>query len=120
MLQLTEEQQEIVNHDQGPALVFAVAGAGKTTSMVNRIQRLAHGRKVAPRHILASSFSRATVEEIRAKLATQKVTGVDCRTLHSLGLKLIRLAEDRSLWPKHCRKTVVSRIWGMSPFVWSP
>ena len=100
MLQLTEEQQEIVNHDQGPALVFAVAGAGKTTSMVNRIQRLAHGRKVAPSHILASSFSRATVEEIRAKLATQKVTGVDCRTLHSLGLKLIRLAEDRSLWPK--------------------
>ena len=47
MLQLTEEQQEIVNHDQGPALVFAVAGAGKTTSMVNRIQRLAHGRKEA-------------------------------------------------------------------------
>ena len=100
MVQLTEEQQAIVNHDQGPALVFAVAGAGKTTSMVNRIQHLVHDRKVAPGHILASSFSRATVEEIQVKLTTQQVTGVDCRTLHSLGLKLIRLAEDKALWEK--------------------
>lgn len=100
MFQLTEEQQEIVKHDQGPALVFAVAGAGKTTSMVGRIHYLTHDKKVRPRHILASSFSRATVEEIRAKLKALRVTGVDCRTLHSLGLKLVRLAEDRSLWPK--------------------
>ena len=100
VLQLTEEQQEIVRHDQGPALVFAVAGSGKTTSMVNRIRHLVHDRKVASRHILASSFSRATVAEIQVKLTTLQVTGVDCRTLHSLGLKLIRLAEDRSFWTK--------------------
>ena len=44
MFQLTEEQQEIVKHDQGPALVFAVAGAGKTTSMVGRIHYLPHDK----------------------------------------------------------------------------
>ena len=104
MFQLTEEQQEIVKHDQGPALVFAVAGAGKTTSMVGRIHHLTHDKKVRPRHILASSFSRATVEEMRAKLKALRVTGVDCRTLHSLGLKLVRLAEDRSLWPKQTKE----------------
>ena len=43
-LNLTEEQAAIVAHDVGPALVFAVAGAGKTTAMVHRIERLVRER----------------------------------------------------------------------------
>ena len=39
-LTLTEQQQAVVDHPLGPALVFAVVGAGKTTSMVHRIERL--------------------------------------------------------------------------------
>jgi DNA helicase II / ATP-dependent DNA helicase PcrA len=34
----------MVAHDRGPAVVFAVAGAGKTTAMVHRVERLVRGR----------------------------------------------------------------------------
>lgn len=36
----TREQQAVVNHNYGPAIVEAVAGAGKTTTIVHRIARL--------------------------------------------------------------------------------
>ncbi|MEZ4608097.1 MAG: UvrD-helicase domain-containing protein [Deinococcales bacterium] len=39
-MQATDEQQQIIAHDRGCQLVFAVAGAGKTTTMVKRIERL--------------------------------------------------------------------------------
>jgi hypothetical protein len=65
---LTEEQQQIVAHDHGPALVFAVAGAGKTTAMVHRIERLVRERVFAPKTILATSFSRAAVKDIQKAL----------------------------------------------------
>ena len=43
---LTDEQRAVVDHGEGPALVYAVAGAGKTTSMVYRIQALVRDRGV--------------------------------------------------------------------------
>jgi DNA helicase-2/ATP-dependent DNA helicase PcrA len=43
---LTDEQQTVVQHDDvGAAVVHAVAGAGKTTAMVQRIARLVRERK---------------------------------------------------------------------------
>jgi Tfp pilus assembly ATPase PilU len=39
-LQLTEEQRNIVTHYQGAAIVYAVAGAGKSTTMAYRVQHL--------------------------------------------------------------------------------
>jgi DNA helicase-2/ATP-dependent DNA helicase PcrA len=67
-IQLTDEQQQVVNHNHGPALVFAVAGAGKTTAMVHRIARLSRERIFAPQRILATSFSRAAVQDIHKAL----------------------------------------------------
>ena len=59
---LTDEQRAIVAHDGGPALVFAVAGAGKTTAMTYRIERLVR-EGIFPAHtILATSFSKASVQ----------------------------------------------------------
>ena len=68
MIKLTEQQQAIVNHDHGPALVFAVAGAGKTTTMVHRIERLVREKVFSAGQILATSFNRAAASEIRTKL----------------------------------------------------
>ncbi|WP_179862131.1 ATP-dependent helicase [Longibacter salinarum] len=89
---LTPEQQAIVRHDDGPALVFAVAGAGKTTSMVHRIRRLVEDGAAANR-ILASSFSRSTVSDLESGLTALGIRGVQCRTLHSLGRTFIAQAE---------------------------
>ena len=90
---MTEEQQDVVAHDFGPALVFAVAGAGKTTSMVHRIKRLVQQAIVPAHKILATSFNRANVDELTANLSKMNIQGsVNCKTLHSLGFSLIRTA----------------------------
>jgi DNA helicase-2/ATP-dependent DNA helicase PcrA len=91
---LTDQQQAIVNHTYGPALVFAVAGAGKTTTMVQRIVRLVRAGLFAPEQILATSFNKAANEEILAKLKPQAgCQRVQVKTLHALGYQIIREAQ---------------------------
>lgn len=93
-LQLTEQQQAVVNHDEGPALVFAVAGAGKTTAMVHRIERLVRHRVFSPDKILATSFGRKNVMDLRQSLHRWSyATSVHTRTLHALGKQIIELAQ---------------------------
>ncbi|MFQ5421260.1 MAG: UvrD-helicase domain-containing protein, partial [Anaerolineae bacterium] len=91
---LTEQQQAVVDHNEGPALVFAVAGAGKTTAMVHRIERLVREGVFRPGELLATSFGKATVNDLQTSLARwPHCNGVDTRTLHSLGRDIIRQAQ---------------------------
>ena len=93
MPELTEEQQAIVDHAHGPALVFAVAGAGKTTAMVHRIERLVREKVFTPKNILATSFSRAAVQDIRLALKPwPHCASVKVATLHSVGNSILTLA----------------------------
>lgn len=87
---LTEAQRAVVNHDAGPAVVVAVAGAGKTTTMVARIRhRVACGR-VDPRRLLVVSFSRAAIAAVRAQLrGDPALDGVEVRTFHALAHLLL-------------------------------
>lgn len=87
---LTDEQRAVVQHGTGPAVVRAVPGAGKTTAMIHRIRFLVEERGVPPGRILASSFGQATVQDLEAGLNALGVSGVDTRTLHSLGLAVLR------------------------------
>ncbi len=92
---LTTQQQSVVNHDNGPALVFAVAGAGKTTAMVHRIERLVREGVFSPEQILATSFGRANVQDLKAALTPfPHCRAVDARTLHSLGRDIIKQAQQ--------------------------
>lgn len=93
-MKLTEQQTAVVAHDTGPALVFAVAGAGKTTAMVHRIERLVRDG-APPQRILATSFGRANVQDLKQALAPwSHCRQVDARTLHSLGRDVIRQAQQ--------------------------
>ena len=91
---LTEAQRHVVEHRGGPAVVVAVAGAGKTTTMVARVRALVRAG-VAPERVLVTSFSRAAVADVRAKLeraAPPCLAGVEVRTFHSLAHALLREA----------------------------
>lgn len=91
LLSLTDEQQTVVAHDAGPALVFAVAGAGKTTAMVHRMARLVANGRLDPRRILATSFGRANVQDLKQALRPFPNTErIDVRTLHALGRDIIK------------------------------
>ncbi|MCX7803468.1 MAG: ATP-dependent helicase, partial [Meiothermus ruber] len=95
---LTDEQQAIVAHNEGPALVFAVAGAGKTTALVHRLERLVRERVFEPRKILATSFSRMAVNDLKRALARWPHTqGIQVSTLHALGYRIVRKAASEGL-----------------------
>lgn len=99
-IRLTPEQQAVVAHTTGPALVFAVAGAGKTTAMVHRIERLV-GEGVFPAGaVLATSFSRASVADLRRHLDRwPHCSAVRTATLHALGYHICRRAARQAGGP---------------------
>ncbi|MDJ0754653.1 MAG: ATP-dependent helicase [Ardenticatenaceae bacterium] len=97
-VKLTPQQEAISAHTDGPALVFAVAGAGKTTSILHRVQRLVRDKVFPAGRILTTSFGVGNVRDIKNGLqqwpACQKV---DVRTLHSLGWEILRTARKQGL-----------------------
>jgi DNA helicase-2/ATP-dependent DNA helicase PcrA len=101
LVALTEQQRRIVAHNHGPALVYAVAGAGKTTAMVRRVERLVRERVFAPQRILLSSFNRAAVDDLGHALAAwPHCRQVARHTLHALGYKIVRHVAERGRLPR--------------------
>lgn len=87
---LTPEQRAVVAHRGGHARVAAVAGAGKTTTMVARVLHLLD-QGVPPRRMLVLMFNRSAREDFQARLAGMAPSGQplpDVRTFHSLGHRL--------------------------------
>lgn len=89
---LNDNQREVATHRDGPALVIAGAGSGKTKSLTARIASLIESG-VDPRLILGITFTRKAADEIRGRVAG--VVGsaskhVDLSTFHSLCLNLCR------------------------------
>src|SRR5829696_324340 len=73
---LDEHQQRVVDHAEGPLLVLAGPGTGKTTTMVEAIVERIERRGVDPGAVLALTFSRKAAEQLR-----DRVTGRLGRTL---------------------------------------
>lgn len=99
-MQLTEEQRHIVKHCTGHARISAVAGSGKTTTMVARIGHLLK-QGVAADEIMVLMFNRSARDGFEA--AMQKhLGGLGCkmpeiRTFHSLGLRLVNSFTKRGV-----------------------
>src|SRR6266699_3762396 len=65
---LNEEQHAAVIHGDGPLLIIAGAGTGKTTVITQRIQHLILEKKVSPTHILALTFTEKAAAEMEARI----------------------------------------------------
>jgi len=86
----TAEQTEAVNYSDGPCMVIAGPGAGKTFLLVERIKRLAD-EGVEPQSIAVLTFSNKAADELRERLGSSLIEqGLSVSTFHSLGLKLIK------------------------------
>jgi len=83
---LTWEQKNIVSHDTGHALVKAVPGSGKTTTLVKRVERLVK-TGADPRSILILMYNKSAQLGFTEKLKTAlKSTAIpEVRTFHGLG-----------------------------------
>ncbi len=92
---LTPAQQEAVTHFEGPLLILAAAGSGKTRVITRRVAWLLQ-QGVRASNILAITFTNKAAREMRERVE-KLVPGnrVMIRTFHSLGANLLRQYADR-------------------------
>ncbi len=90
---LNEVQQQAVLHGEGPLLILAGAGSGKTRVITHRIAHLCRVRSVRPDRIAAVTFTNKAAQEMRNRLANligPMAGDVHVRTFHALGLYVLR------------------------------
>lgn len=93
---LNPEQVQVVEHQDGPCAVLALAGSGKTESLARRIARMV-ASGVDPKRILAITFSKKGADEMAARIAKKfEVSGARVGTWHSLCLQILR--DDNTEW----------------------
>lgn len=93
-MKLSPEQEKAVCHVNGPILIFAGAGSGKTRVISNRIAHLIESVGVPAGKIVALSFTnksaREMEERVRKMIPKQKLKGIVLSTFHSLGLNILK------------------------------
>ncbi|MCS6786984.1 MAG: UvrD-helicase domain-containing protein [Thiobacillaceae bacterium] len=97
---LNPEQRAAVCHLDGPLLVLAGAGSGKTRVITHKIAYLIGTCGVSPRHIAAITFTNTAAREMRERvgelLPGRAAQGLTVSTFHALGLAILR-AEARRI-----------------------
>ena len=116
---LNPEQQAAVVQADGPLLILAGAGSGKTRVIAHRIAHLVSSEICPPDRILAVTFTNKAAEEMRTRVET--LLGVDCRqmwisTFHALCARLLRreaphigLSRDFVIYDSNDQLTVVKQ-----------
>ncbi len=90
---LNEEQQRAIQHFDGPALVLAGAGSGKTRTVIHRIAYLMQEHEVYPQQILAVTFTNKAAAEMKERieqLIGQTAQDLWMSTFHSACLRILR------------------------------
>jgi len=95
---LNPPQQEAVTHGDGPLLIFAGAGSGKTRVLTARIAYLIATRRVWPDRLLAVTFTNKAAKEMRGRVETLVGEGAAkmwVGTFHSTAVKILRREAQR-------------------------
>ncbi|WP_195416282.1 ATP-dependent helicase [Enterocloster citroniae] len=90
-----ETQKKAIRHRQGPMLVLAGPGSGKTTVITNRVRYLTEKAGVDPGHILVITFTRAAAREMKERYEQMTQAGcsrVSFGTFHSVFFLILKLA----------------------------
>jgi DNA helicase-2/ATP-dependent DNA helicase PcrA len=103
-MNLTDEQLSIVNHSGGHARVSAVAGSGKTTTMVARVGQLLQ-QGTSANLVMVLMFNKSArdsfVQSMQNRLSSSAGQLPEVRTFHSLGMRLIKSFTKRGALPAY-------------------
>ncbi|HHX8750532.1 TPA: DNA helicase Rep [Morganella morganii] len=93
-MKLNPGQQQAVEYVQGPCLVLAGAGSGKTRVITNKIAHLIRNTGYQPRQIAAVTFTNKAAREMKERVAQtlgrKEAKGLMISTFHTLGLEIIK------------------------------
>ena len=130
---LNPAQREAVLHFEGPMLVLAGAGSGKTRVLTTRIARLIEHHGVDPSRILAVTFTNKAAGEMReriTRLLGEEPKGMWSGTFHAIGARILRTsahqvgrASSFTIYDEDDTLGVVKRIMereGVSQKQWNP
>jgi DNA helicase II / ATP-dependent DNA helicase PcrA len=91
---LNPSQKEAVLRSNGPVMILAGAGSGKTRTLVARIQYLLEEKNISPYQILAVTFSNKAAREMRERLGSNtsvNVGALQVTTFHAFCAKVLRM-----------------------------
>lgn len=90
---LNDRQKEAVLYGDGPLLILAGAGSGKTSVLTKRVAYLIKERNVSPSNIVAITFTNKAAKEMKERIIKEvgkKGYDIQISTFHSFGLRIIR------------------------------
>jgi DNA helicase II / ATP-dependent DNA helicase PcrA len=104
-----ERQRQAIEHVRGPMLVIAGAGTGKTTVLTRRIARLVRDGHARPNEILAVTYTKNAVKEMRERIREElrgtDISGLQIATFHEYCNDLLArcgkqfgVLDDQDLW----------------------
>lgn len=130
--ELNETQRQAATHIDGPALVIAVPGAGKTRVLTYRIAYLLE-KGIAPNSILALTFTNKAAKEMKeriSKIASSNANQIWAGTFHSIFARILRseapligYPSEFSIYDSNDAKSVLTEIvrsQNLDPKVYTP
>jgi DNA helicase-2/ATP-dependent DNA helicase PcrA len=100
-----DRQREAIEHVQGPMLVVAGAGTGKTSVLIHRIARLVDQGHAKPEQVLALTYTVAAAGEMRDRVGARLGKQIHSATFHDYCLDLLKRArrdfgvlDEKDLW----------------------
>lgn len=119
---LNPSQKEAVINTDGPVMILAGAGSGKTRTLVSRIQYLLEEKQMSPFHVLAVTFSNKAAKEMRERIAQSSslnIGALQITTFHAFCARLLRseatylgLSRNFTIYDTSESKSVIKNVLG--------